>query len=506
MAQAVSIDDPEEGEQRPLLGASGGGGDAEEPPLAQGSPALPARGTPSGGPARRKTAGDSALRRMGSGMLRRLQSSYALAKSVWDVYGPGLVVMLADVDAGSIVTAAESGREWGYSVCVWNFGLFLPLYFAQELTVRVGATTGLGFVECARKRWGPAVAWIVTAGVGVTCFGAIVGEMSGLAGIAEVAGLPGWVPCVIAVVFLIVMTATASHKRTENVALFIGAFEIVFFVTAWITRPSVTDFVAGSTQWPITRPAYRRILAANLGAVIMPWMVFYQQSSVAEKGLTWKDVRTSRAETLVGAVIAQGLMAAIASTAAAARGVPGSGFRDVPGVTRGLGAGVGPAGVPLTCMGVLGGALVGAIVSSLAAAWAAGEAAAVGRALATEPHELRNVPPAARLTGAAAQVHAEETMRLRIRFVTIYALLVVAGAAVPLSGVDTVKLNVAVQVLNSLFAPIVLWMLFQLASSLPDRRSPGDRFRLCGWERLLYAIIFLATGAASLVMGIGGMF
>eukprot|EP00756_Hemistasia_phaeocysticola_P007901 Hpha_TRINITY_DN14436_c0_g1::TRINITY_DN14436_c0_g1_i1::g.157885::m.157885 len=150
----------------------------------------------------------------------------------------------------------------------------------------------------------------------------------------------------------------------------------MFFITAWITLPPLETMVYD--KWPLQNAGWRRLVAANLGAVVMPWMLTYQMSSIAEKRLSYKDVPSSRKETLVGAIFSQMLMAAIVSTAASLpAGVvraAGAGFNDVPSLAHAVGKSIGPSGTVLTCLGVLGGALIGAMVAGMSAVWCLGEA------------------------------------------------------------------------------------------------------------------------------------
>src|ERR1700752_1513320 len=108
----------------------------------------------------------------------RPRLSYLLA-----VFGPGLVVMLADTDVGSIVTAGQSGVQWGYRLLGLQLALIPILYMVQELTVRLGIFTGRGYGELIRAVFGPAWAWISVAGLAITTIGALVAELSGIVGV-----------------------------------------------------------------------------------------------------------------------------------------------------------------------------------------------------------------------------------------------------------------------------------------------------------------------------------
>ena len=199
------------------------------------------------------------------------------------VAGPGIVVMLADTDAGSIITAAQSGAEWGYQLLLLQLVLVPILYIVQELTVRLGIVEGKGHAELIRDHFGKGWAWLSVATLVLACIGALLSELSGLAGVGLLMGVPAPVTMSLIVVALIVMAYKGSYLSVERIAIAVGAFELVFLLVAWQANPDLTALVSGSVDIPWREPKYLYLVAANIGAVIMPWMVFYQQSSVVEK-------------------------------------------------------------------------------------------------------------------------------------------------------------------------------------------------------------------------------
>src|SRR5260370_32373960 len=113
-----------------------------------------------------------------------LNTSRAIKPIFWlSVLGPGLVVMLADTDAGSLITSAQSGAVWGYKLLSLQFVLMPILYIAQELTIRLGLVTGLGHGELIKEKFGKAWAWLSVSTLVLSYIGAILAEFSGLAGV-----------------------------------------------------------------------------------------------------------------------------------------------------------------------------------------------------------------------------------------------------------------------------------------------------------------------------------
>src|SRR5271168_132571 len=149
------------------------------------------------------------------------------------VFGPGLVVMLADTDVGSIITAGQSGVQWGYKLLLVQLILVPVLYIVQELTVRLGIFTGRGHGELIRDSFGPGWAWLSASGLAVATIGALLTEFSGVAGIGDLYGVPHDISLPLAGVALLAVVLTGSYRRVERAAIAIGLFELAFFFVAW---------------------------------------------------------------------------------------------------------------------------------------------------------------------------------------------------------------------------------------------------------------------------------
>ena len=388
------------------------------------------------------------------------------------VFGPGIVVMLADTDVGSVVTAAQSGVQWGYRLLMLQVVLVPILYVVQELTVRLGIFTGRGHGELIRDTFGGFWAWVSAGGLAVASAGAMLSELSGVAGIGDLYGIPRAVSLPLAAAALIGIVLTGSYRRVERVAIGIGLFELAFFVVAWAAGPDVASMAVQSVQIPWTNTDYLYLVAANIGAVIMPWMIFYQQSAIADKKLRPEHFTAARWDTAIGALVTQLIMGAVLVAAAATLAPGASTNGDAPSLstvgevsgalTPLLGETIGRA---VFSAGVLGAGLVAAIVASLALAWGLGEVSGYKHSLELHPLKAR-------------------------WFYGSYAACVIVAALVVGLVPDLVSLNLAVQVMNALMLPLVLGFLFALAvKALPPQ------VRLRGWYRhLVLATLLLVCG------------
>ncbi len=384
------------------------------------------------------------------------------------IFGPGLVVMFADTDAGSVITAAQSGAIWGYKLLLLQIILIPIVYMVQELAVRLGLVTGKGHGELIREHFGKKWAWISISTLMIACLGALITEFAGVAGAGLLFGVPAWLSVSMAVLFLSIVAWTGSYLSVERIAILIGSFELVFIIVALWAHPSPAAMGNGLINVPWHHQGYIYLFVANIGAVIMPWMIFYHQSAVVDKGMKSKDLKAARRDTAMGAVITQLIMIAILVAVAATIGTanPGQSLNTIQQIADALTPFLGEfAGKVLFALGMVGASLVAALVVSLATAWGLGEVSGYERSL---EHNPRRAP----------------------WFYGIYTGMLVIGGIIVVSGINLVNLSVAVQVMNAALLPIVLGFLYLLAlKALPEP------YRLRGAYSIVVGIVVFITSS-----------
>jgi Mn2+/Fe2+ NRAMP family transporter len=391
------------------------------------------------------------------------------------VVGPAWVVMLADVDAPSVITAGKAGTESGYALLLPLFALVPILYLVQEMTARLALVTGRGHAELIRVRYGVAWAGVAVAGMAVINFVAYVAEFAGIALGAAILGIPTPLAIVGALAIHASMVLTRSYTWFERLALALSLALFSFVVLAIAGHPDPARVASGLNPLSVHPAGYFSLAVAMVGASIMPWMIFYQQSASVDKKLTREDLRGSRVETLVGAFASQALMAAIVIAAAVAmegaastRAIPAN-LKDLPeGLAR---LANGDAGW-LIAIGLIGSGLLALVVVSLSAAWGIGE-------LLGWPHSLNLKPSEAR------------------RFYAVYFAEVLPAAVVVLASADLVRMAVGAMVFNVVVLALPLAFLVRLTS---DRDLLGDLVN----SRRHTALLWVLT-AALLACGVVGM-
>ena len=401
-------------------------------------------------------------------------------RQVLVTFGPGLVVMLANTEVGSVITAAQSGAKWGYRLLLLQFLIIPLLYTVQELAARLALATGVGYGELIRENFGRLMTIVAIAALTVSCFGTLVTQMVGLAGIGQLFGVPIWVSIVLLIVAIPLMVGLGAHRSVERMVIAFGLFELGFLIMAWEAHPDIGRLTAGLFEMPLGNRDYLYLLAANLGTSVMPWAIFYQQSALIDKGLGIGHLKIARLDILIGAVLCQTVTAAVLIAAAAtfAQQQQPVQLENVPQLATAFSATLGPViGHVVFVAGLGGGALVATVTVCLTAAWALGEVAGVHHSL--EHHPLQ-AP----------------------WFYAAFALILMLGGGLVASGVNLIRLSIAMGVVNALLLPIALGFLFQLA-----RTKLADPMRLKGAYAATVGTIFFcaaATGVYAALAGIAG--
>ena len=387
------------------------------------------------------------------------------------LWGPGLVVMLADTDAGSLITASQSGAQWGYRMIAPQVILMPVLYVVQEITVRLGIATSKGHGALVRERFGRWWALLSAGTLFASAVGALLTEFAGVAGVGELFGISSWVTVPVATVFLVALAMTGSYTRVERIGITLGLAELAFFVAVLVSHPRPGAVARGLGSLPLGNSSYLLLVAANVGAVIMPWMIFYQQGAVIDKKLPAAAIRKARQDTASGAVLTQLVMIAVVIAVADTLGRhhPGAALNTVSEISGVLTPDLGHVGgTVLFGLGMLGAALVAAIVSSVAAAWGLAE-------VFGWKHTLNERPS-----------------RATAKFYLTYTLAHIAGAALVLASVNLVSLSIDVMIMNAMLLPVVLGFLLLL-----EARALPQEWRMRGLRK------YSTWGLCALVMGFG---
>ena len=352
-------------------------------------------------------------------------------REVWacslSLLGPGMLAMLADTDAGCLIVAADSGARFGYSLVLLMVLLTPILFMAQELTVRLGVHLKMGLVRCIRRHYGERWSVLVCVLLLLTGMLAEISELSGIAAVGELWDLPRWASVLLSCCLLIGLVFGLPYKHVEAIGITFGLCECVFIVTMFMSHTKPREIVGGLVHVPIADSTYAQLVTANVGAVIMAWMIYFQQGAIVARRLgAGHEEALERTDTLVGAFATQLIMIGTMVTLAAANhnGRPRAELTDVQAIVDALALTIGPtAAKVLLSLGFLGGSLCAALVVGLAVAWGVTEGFGVDD-LSAEAKEY------------------DESIKNRPTFYVCFLLVVLLGALILLAGVDVVRRHV----------------------------------------------------------------
>jgi len=219
------------------------------------------------------------------------------------VIGPGLITSSVDNDAGGIATYSVAGAHFGYSMLWTLIPITFVLVIVQEMSARMGVVTGRGLSDLIRENFGIKMTLFIMIGLIIANFATTLSEFAGIASAGEIFGISKYilVPlCAITVWFLILKS---NYKLLERFFLVLILFYITYVVAGIMSKPD-WGVVARETISPTITlsSAYIVVLIAMVGTTITPWMQFYLQSSIVEKGVKVKNYVYSKIEVIIGSL------------------------------------------------------------------------------------------------------------------------------------------------------------------------------------------------------------
>lgn len=297
-------------------------------------------------------------------------------RSFFLVLGPGVLVMVADNDAGGITTYAATGARYGYSL-VWVLVLLVPItYFVQEMTMRLGVVTKRGFAEAIFDGFGPFWGWFAMTTMLISCWLTLVTEYIGISAALGIFHIPSWVSVLFVMVIMVVMVVSGRYWTWEKIALLFCALNFIYIPAAIMARPSVSDILhAGlmpNIPGGILTGGILLFIMANIGTTVCPWMIFFQQSAVVDKGILEREIRWARLETFIGAC----LTSAVAIFIIVLTGkllYPHTPVDSAATAARWIMAHDNPVIGTCLAIGLMTAGLLGTICISLASSWSFGE-------------------------------------------------------------------------------------------------------------------------------------
>jgi NRAMP (natural resistance-associated macrophage protein)-like metal ion transporter len=388
------------------------------------------------------------------------------------VVGPGFITAAVDNDAGGVAVYSLAGAQFGYSLLWTMIPITVSLIVVQEMAARMGAATGKGLSDLIREEFGFRVTFWLMIAIVVTNFGNVVAEFAGVASSLELFGISRYIIVPLAALLVWVLVVKGTYESVEKIFLFASAFYICYIVAGLLAHPDWKAALVGTVSRPetagIRNYSYLFMVISLVGTTIAPWMQFYLQASIVEKGITPRQYQASRWDVIVGClftdVVAWFIIVACAATLYA------TGHRDIQNASdaaQALRPLAGEYAYLLFAFGLFNASIFAASILPVSTAYTVCEGLGFESGLDKKFHEA----PA---------------------FYWLYTALIVLGAGVLLfPRLPLIHVMAVSQAVNGIVLPFVLIFMLLLTN---DRELMGEHansrgFNIVAWMTVVVMIV-----------------
>ncbi|MFN0168736.1 MAG: NRAMP family divalent metal transporter [Bryobacteraceae bacterium] len=358
------------------------------------------------------------------------------------VLGPGFITAVVDNDAGGLITYSQAGARWGYLPLWTLLPITVVLIITQEMCSRMGAVTGKGLSDLIREEFGLRVTFLVMALLVLVNLTNIMANFAGIAGALSLFSVPFWVSVPLGAVAVWLLVVKGTYENVEKVFLFACAVYICYIVSGVLVEPNWKQAAMASLRPTLMLDGkYIEMLIGMVGTTIAPWMQFYLQAAIVEKGITAKEYKESRIEVVVGCIMTSviAFFIIVACAGAIWKFAP----RDIKDATEAA-MGLKPFGqyaFLLFAAGLFNASLFAACILPLSTAFSVCE-------------------------GLGFESGVNKRFREAPIFYWLYTLLIVVGAGVVLiPGFPLIRMILLSQVINGVLLPVVLIFMILLINN-----------------------------------------
>jgi NRAMP (natural resistance-associated macrophage protein)-like metal ion transporter len=359
------------------------------------------------------------------------------------VVGPGFITANVDNDAGGILTYSQAGAQFGYTMLWTMIPITISLIVVQEMCARMGAVTGKGLSDLIREEFGLRITFLMMLGILITNFGNVITEFVGIAGSMGLFGVPKYYSVPICAVIVWLIAVKGQYKSVEKVFLVASFFYITYIFAGVLAKPAWIEAIKATVKPPeasaFRQSSYLYMVIGVVGTTIAPWMQFYLQSSIVEKGVTRRQYTTSKLDVILGCVFTDVVAWFIIVACAATLYIHGNhDIRDAADAAQSLRPLAGDWAYILFALGLFNASLFAASILPLSTAYTVCE-------------------------GLGLESGVERKFSEAPAFYWLYTALIVAGGAVVMiPGLPLIKIAVFSQVVNGAVLPFVLIFMLLL--------------------------------------------
>jgi NRAMP (natural resistance-associated macrophage protein)-like metal ion transporter len=389
------------------------------------------------------------------------------------VLGPGFITANVDNDSGGIFTYSQAGAQYGYSLLWTILPITIALIVVQEMCARMGVVTGKGLSDLIREEFGLRLTFVLMVALVFVNYTNVVTEFIGIAGSLHLFHVTKFISVPLCALLVWFMVVRGDYKSTEKIFLIASVVYIAYIFTGVLSQPSWHDALLATVQMPKEsvwrNKDYIYMAIGIVGTTIAPWMQFYLQSSVVEKGIRVKDYGASRLDVIVGSLFTDFVAWFIIVACAATLFVHGMGeikvASDAAEAMRPL---AGDYAFVLFAFGLFNASLFAASILPLSTAYTVCE-------------------------GLGLESGVDKSFRQAPFFYWLYTLLIAGGAITVLLLPDAtlIQFSVASQVLNGILLPVIIILMLMLInrSDLMGEHKNSRLWNVIAWATSIIVII-----------------
>src|SRR5690242_15402830 len=372
--------------------------------------------------------------------MRKLLSRFRYHLAIFfAVLGPGFITAVVDNDSGGIFTYSAAGARYGYLPLWTLIPITLVLIVTQEMCSRMGAVTGKGLSDLIREEFGLRVTFAMMSLLVLANLTNVMAEFAGVASSLELFHISRYISVPLAALAVWFLIVKGNYKSVEKIFLFGCFLYVTYIISGFLVKPDWKEAAVYSIKPKLMLdPGYIYMLIGMVGTTIAPWMQFYLQSAVVEKGVSVKEYSASRLEVIVGCVMTDVVaFFIIVACAGAIYSVMPTDLQDATQAALALKP-FGQYAFLLFSAGLFNASLFAASILPLSTAYTVCE-------------------------GLGFESGVNRRMSEAPIFYTLYTLLIVIGAGVVLiPGFPLVRMILLSQVLNGMLLPFVLIFMIML--------------------------------------------
>jgi len=383
---------------------------------------------------------------------------------VFAVLGPGFITANVDNDAGGILTYSAAGAQYGYTLLWTMIPITLALIVVQEMCARMGVVTGKGLSDLIREEFGLRITFVIMILLVFVNFTNVVTEFSGIAGSMQLFHITKYVSVPICALIVWTIIVKGDYKSVEKIFLIASAFYIAYIIAGVLSRPDWHLAMVETVKLPPrsvwSDKAYIYMTVGVIGTTIAPWMQFYLQSSIVDKGVNVRQYKASRLDVIVGSIFTDVVAWFIIVACAATLYTHGiRNIADPSDAAQAMKPLAGDYAFILFAAGLFNASLFAASILPLSTAYTVCE-------------------------GLGFESGLDKGFREAKFFYWFYSLLLFAGAAVVLiPNFPLVKFSILSQVLNGILLPLVLVFMLKLINKhdLMGKYTNTRWFNVIAW-------------------------